>query len=90
MYKLVESQSYKKKLTKFFKKHKNLLSKYEKTMFLLESNPFHPSLRLHKLQGSLKEFHSVSIDMDYRILLDFIVVDKQIILVDIGSHDEIY
>jgi len=90
MYKIVETKRYHKKLVKFFKKHKNLLPKYEKIMFLLEANPYHPSLRLHKLQGNLKEFYSVSLDMEYRIILDFIIVDEQIILIDIGSHNEVY
>jgi len=90
MYKLVETDKYKKKAVKFFKKHKDLLSKYEKTIFLLETNPFHPSLRLHKLQGTKKEFFSVSIDMEYRIIIDFIIEDDKIILLDIGHHDEVY
>jgi addiction module RelE/StbE family toxin len=90
MYKLIETKSYLKKLVKFLKKHPNLIKKYEKTILLLESNPHHPSLRLHKLQGKLQEFYSVSIDMNYRIIIDFIIVDKKIFLIDIGSHSEIY
>jgi len=90
MYKLVETKSYQKKLVKFFKKHKNLLNRYEKVIFLLEANPYHPSLRLHKLQGKLKEYYSVSLDMEYRIIIDFIIVDEEIILIDIGSHDDVY
>ena len=90
MYKLIETKKYKKKLIKFFKKRQYILPKYEKCITILESNPHHPSLRLHKLQGKLKEFYSVSIDMEYRIILDFIIIDKEIILIDIGTHDEIY
>ena len=90
MYKLIETKKYQKKLVKFLKKHKHLLPKYEKCITILESNPHHPSLRLHKLQGNLKDFYSVSIDMEYRIIIDFIIVDKRIILIDIGSHNEVY
>ena len=90
MYKLLETKSYIKKIKKFLKKHPNLFKKYEKTISILEQNPFHPSLRLHKLQGDLKEFYSVSIDLEYRIIIDFIIIDKQIFLIDIGSHDEVY
>jgi len=79
-----------KKLKKFLKKHPDLLPKYEKTIILLEHNPFHPSLRLHKLKGDLQEFYSVSLDMNYRIILDFVVMDNKIFLIDIGSHDKIY
>jgi len=90
MYKIVETKKYQKKLVKFFKKHRDLLGKYEKTIYLLEVNPHHPSLRLHKLQGNLKEYYSVSLDMEYRIILDFIIVDGEIILIDIGAHDKVY
>jgi len=90
MYKLIETSVYIKKLKKFLKKHPNLMKKYEKTIFLLEQNPFHPSLRLHKLEGEMKEFYSISIDMEYRIIIDFIVVDKKIFLINIGHHNEIY
>jgi len=90
MYKIIETKSYKKKIIKFFKKHKDLLPKYEKVIYLLETNPFHPSLRLHKLKGKMGDLYSVSLDMQYRIILDFVVIDKQIVLIDIGIHDEVY
>jgi len=67
-----------------------MFKKYEKTIFFLEQNPHHPSLRLYKPQGSLSEYYSISIDIDYRIIIDFIIVDDVIYLVDIGSHDEVY
>ena len=90
MYKIDFSAKYEKKAKKFFKKHSYLKDKYIKTIRILQSNPHHPSLRLHKLQGNLKDFYSVSIDMEYRIIIDFIIVDKRIILIDIGSHNEVY
>jgi addiction module RelE/StbE family toxin len=90
MYKLIETKTYIKKLKKFLKKHPNMLKKYEKTIYLLESNPYHPSLRFHKLQGNLEEFYSVSIDMSYRIIIDFVIMEDKIFLIDIGEHDEVY
>ena len=89
-YNITRTDEYFKKSLKFFKKHPEMLSKYEKTLILLSANPHHPSLRLHKLQGNLKEFYSVSLDLKYRIILDFIIVDEVIILLDIGTHDEVY
>jgi addiction module RelE/StbE family toxin len=84
------ADGYEKKAIKFFKKHKDIYPQYKKTMELLQSNPQHPSLRLHKLQGTMKQFNSVSINMKYRIVIDFIIIDDVIILVDLGSHDEVY
>ena len=90
MFEIIETKAYIRKVRKFLKKHPNIFKKYEKTIFILEQNPHHPSLRLHKLQGEMKEYFSVSIDMEYRIIIDFIIVDEKIYLLDIGSHDEVY
>ncbi len=90
MNKITYTDSYIKKAKKFVKKHPELLSQYEKTLKLLELNPFHPSLRLHKLTGKLSELYSVSINMTYRISIDFIIDDKKIITVNVGKHDEVY
>ncbi len=74
----------------FLKSHPSLKNKYKKTLLLLQANPSHPSLRLHKLKGNLSDLHSVSLNMKYRILLDFIIKDDQVILIDIGDHDGMY
>ena len=72
------------------KKHKDIYPQYKKTIELLQHNPHHPSLRIHKLQGKMDKFSSISINMKYRIVIDFIIIDEVIILVDIGSHDDVY
>jgi len=90
MYEIIFSEGYEKRAIKFFKRHKDLLDKYKKSIKLLQTNPTHPSLRMHKLQGKMRQFYSVSIDMKYRVVVDFIVVDKTIIMIDIGSHDDVY
>lgn len=89
-YKVIRTDQYFKKLKKFIKKHPDALESYVKTIELLELDPFHPSLRLHKLQGKLNDYHSVSITMSYRIVIDFIFQEKEIIPIDIGTHDEVY
>ncbi len=89
-YKLIYLESYNKKAAKFIKKHKDLKTQYEKTLKLLELDPYHPSLRLHKLQGKLEGIYSVSINITYRITIDFIIEDSEIILLDVGHHDELY
>lgn len=90
MYEIKFSESYEKRAIKFLKKHKDVYPQYEKTIELLQHNPHHSSLRLHKLQGKMATFSSVSINMKYRIIIDFIIVDEVIFLIDIGSHDAVY
>ena len=71
-------------------KHPEILKQYEKVLKILCINPLHPSLRLHKLAGRLEGLSSVSINMAYRIIIQFIIRDDEIVPVDIGSHDEVY
>jgi hypothetical protein len=42
------------------------------------------------LSGPLRELHSVPINISYRITLEFLLEDGMIVLVNVGSHDEVY
>ncbi|HIP59866.1 MAG TPA: plasmid stabilization protein [Campylobacterales bacterium] len=90
LYEIIEPSSYRKRAVKFFKKHPDLLERYEKTIKLMELDPSHPSLRLHKLKGLLAEYHSISISMKYRVIIEFVIEDGKIILINIGTHDKVY
>lgn len=90
VYKIIFTESYVKRAKKFIKKHPELINQYEKTLKLLELNPSHPSLRLHKLEGKISEFYSVSINMTYRIMIDFILKDNEIIPISVGKHEDVY
>ncbi len=89
-YTLIYTDSYIKRAVKFVKEHPELISQYEKTLQLLEADPHHPSLRLHQLKGKLKDLHAVSINITYRITLEFYFTEKEIVLVSVGHHDEVY
>ena len=89
-YRLLYSDSYLRRAKKFFKRHPEVLGQYQKTLQLLEVNPYHPSLRLHGLKGRLQGLSSVSINMQYRIILEFEIRGEDIVLVDIGDHDGVY
>jgi len=90
VFEIIITESYEKKGSKIFKKHPDLKEKYVKVVTIFKTNPLHPSLSIHKLTGKKREYFSISLDMNYRMILDFIVEDKKIILLDIGSHGEIY
>lgn len=84
------TEEFQRKAVKFFKRHPDAFERYKKTMVLLSENPFHPSLRLHKLQGKKSDYHSVSITMSYRMIIEFMITENEIIPMDIGTHDEVY
>jgi mRNA-degrading endonuclease YafQ of YafQ-DinJ toxin-antitoxin module len=87
---LVFTDSYNRRAAKWLKRHPELRGQYLKTLQLLEANPFHPSLRLHALQGRLQGLHSVSINLSYRIALELLITEAEVIPIDIGNHDAVY
>ena len=87
---IIFTESYTRRAVGFLRKHPELRNQYRKTLELLELNPYHPSLRLHRLAGTLSDLHSVSINMSYRITLEFLVEGTKIIPVNVGKHDDVY
>ena len=87
---LVFTEQYEKRALRFLKRQPELEKQYLKTLQLLEANPHHPSLRLHPLSGRLSGLHSVSINLSYRITLEFLLKDQEIIPVNVGDHDAVY
>ena len=90
MPKILYTDSYIRRARRFVKRHPELIEQYRKTLHLLEADPSHPSLRLHKLSGKLSALYAVSINTIYRIALEFIIQDDTIIPVHVGTHDEVY
>lgn len=89
-FQLVFTEQYDKRAARFLKRHPALQKQYLKTLQLLEINPHHPSLRLHPLAGRLEGLHSVSINLSYRITLELLIRDRQIIPINVGDHDAVY
>jgi mRNA-degrading endonuclease YafQ of YafQ-DinJ toxin-antitoxin module len=90
-YSLVFTASYNRRAGKFLKKHPELKKQYLRTLQLLELNPYHPSLRLHTLEGRLLAgLHSVSINISYRITMEFLIEAGEIIPINVGTHDDVY
>ncbi len=89
-YQIFRTPQYTKRVFRFLKQHPELKPQYDKTIALLESNPHHPSLRLHALSGKHAGVHSVSINLSYRITLEFQIHEGNIILLNVGDHQAVY
>ncbi len=89
-FQLVFTDDYTRRALRFLKRHPDLKAQYSKTLALLEANPYHPSLRLHALSGRSEGLHSVSINLSYRITLELLIRDQQIIPINVGDHDAVY
>ena len=85
---ILASSHFQKKYKKIVKNKPRIIKIIEQKITLLQSNPQHPSLRLHKLTGKLTNSWSISIKSNLRIVFQY--VDSNILLINIGPHDEVY
>ena len=90
MYAIVTPLQFLRQARKFFKKHPDLKSRFGDVLGDLQKDPYQPRLELHALSGKLAGCYAVSLTYSYRITLTLMVSEKEIILLDIGSHDEVY
>ncbi len=85
-FEIIRPDSYAKRERKFFKQHPELIKQYVKALKLLSLNPLHPTLRLHPIKN--KYCHSISINMQYSVLLTLkLMDDAKLVLIDVGDHD---
>ncbi len=91
---IIFANSFKLAYKSLIRKHPELKPKTENILRLLAENPFNPSLQTHKLKGQLAGSWACTVEYDCRIVFDFIENsesgDEAILLLDIGSHDEVY
>jgi addiction module RelE/StbE family toxin len=89
MINIVWDEPFLKILKKWKKKHPDLIAKFENKLTLFCSEPFHSSLKTYRLSGNLKGYLAFSITYEYRLIFKFMAENK-VLLLDIGTHDEVY
>ncbi len=90
MFTLVTTEYFLRRARRFLKKHPDLRGRFAQVLDDLKQDPFSPHLVYHQLGGRLQELQAVRINYDYRIILTIKITDKEVVLLDIGSHDEVY
>lgn len=90
MFCVTASDQFLRQARKFFKKHPDLKPRFAAVFEALQQDPFQPGLGLHQLAGKLSGCHAVRLSYSYRITLTLLITEQEIILIDIGSHDEVY
>ena len=94
MRELIWGTSFKRALKKTVRQRPELTQKIEKALGRLADDPFDPSLRTHKLKGELAGSWACTVEYDCRIVFDFVhnpqTEQEDILLFDIGKHDEVY
>lgn len=76
-------------LKKLARRQPEIIPALLEKVLLFNNETNHPSLKLHKLSGKLKEHWSFSIEYDLRIIFRY-TRDGNILFVDIGTHDQVY
>lgn len=87
---LVTTQHFERRARKFLRKHPDLRQALRDTLDDLNRDPFQPKLKLHSLSGNLGGAQAVSLTYSYRLTLQVRVTEQEVVLLDIGSHDEVY
>ncbi len=87
---LVTTQHFERRARKFLRKHLDLRPAFRETLSDLSQDPFQPRLKLHPLAGKLEGTQAVSLTYSYRLTLLLKVTEQEIVLLDIGTHDEVY
>lgn len=90
MFTLVWTEHFIRTAEKFKNRHPELKTKLAGVLRDLEKDPFQPHLHYHHLGVNLKGIQAVSITDKYRISLAVVISKKEITLLDIGTHDEVY
>jgi len=90
VFNLVTTEYFLRRARKFFKKHPDLRGRFAQVVDDLQQDPFAPHLDYHHLGGKLKGIQAVRLTASYRITLTIVIAEKEIFLLDIGTHDEVY
>lgn len=91
---LVSTSRFEKSFLKFVQRNRLLQKKIEKTLTYLADDAFAANLGTHKLEGKLSGTLACSCGYDCRILfkldLDEETGEEVILLLDVGTHNEVY
>jgi addiction module RelE/StbE family toxin len=90
VYTIVTPNQFLRQARKFFKKHPDLKTRFARVLRDLQVDPFQNRLELHPLSGKLAGCHAVQITHSYRLTLTLLINEREIILLEIGSHDQVY
>jgi mRNA-degrading endonuclease YafQ of YafQ-DinJ toxin-antitoxin module len=87
---LIWTESFARTARKFLRRRPDLGGIFEDVIRQLEADPHAPRLRLHPLQGKHRGKHAASLTYEYRIVLILRVTAREVVLLDVGTHDEVY
>ncbi|MBY0523047.1 MAG: hypothetical protein K2R98_06595 [Gemmataceae bacterium] len=89
---LLRSPAFGRDLRGWLKSHPNTAASIEAMLEQLSADAAHPSLRAHKLRGLLAGCWACSAGYDLRVVFEYTLHEgaEAILLLGLGTHDEVY
>jgi len=87
---LLRTETFLRTARRFLRRRPDLRGELLDLLQRLEENPRDPRLRLHRLKGRHKDKHAVSLTYSLRVVLVLKITEKEVLLLDLGTHDEVY
>ncbi len=89
---LKQTPGFARAIRRLVKRNPELREALQETLLLLESDAFDARLRTHKLKGDLADSWASSVAYDLRIVFDLVddAGTETILLLSVGTHDEVY
>jgi len=90
---MIWSNAFTRSFKGWMRKRPDMSGDVAEVLRLLLVDPFAPQLETHRLKGRLSGSWACSAGYDLRIVFDFVKVkdkDDDILLLAIGTHDEVY
>jgi addiction module RelE/StbE family toxin len=89
-YTVIATNKFKRNAERFRRSHPELSERVTRILRDLAIDPHQPRLQLHPLRGTLAGQHAVRITQKYRITLTLQITEREITLLDIGTHGQVY
>jgi mRNA-degrading endonuclease YafQ of YafQ-DinJ toxin-antitoxin module len=87
---LIRTETFLRELRRYLRKHPERQALVRETLTALVADPHAPALRLHTLQGRLRGLYAVRLSYSDRILLTLLITERQIVLLSLGTHDDVH
>ncbi|MFA4835724.1 MAG: type II toxin-antitoxin system mRNA interferase toxin, RelE/StbE family [Dehalococcoidia bacterium] len=86
---LVWGSSFKRAYKKMARANPAMKSRIGEALQVFVADPFASSLQTHKLSGKMRGLWAFTVEYDCRIVFRFLK-GGEVLLIDIGKHDEVY
>ena len=89
MIRIVETTGFERAYMRLVRRRPELRERLKEKITLFVKDPYHPSLKTHKLTGNMEPSMAFSLTHKLRVVFSLIEPDL-VAFEDIGTHDDVY